>query len=97
LDGIDALPASDETAVRFELLENPTLRRQMGEYGRRRVEENLAWKYSVPVLLDAYETLFSGQVVRRARELETADLALPELAKPDNHASGRRMNGSVVA
>ena len=52
-----------------ELLENPVLRKQMGEYGRRRVEEQLAWKYSVPVLLDAYETLFSNRVVRSAREL----------------------------
>jgi glycosyltransferase involved in cell wall biosynthesis len=54
-----------------QLLENPTLRRQMGEYGRRRVEEKLAWKYSVPILLDAYETLFAGKVTRRAKELDT--------------------------
>jgi glycosyltransferase involved in cell wall biosynthesis len=54
-----------------ELLENPTLRLQMGQYGRRRVEEQLAWKYSVPILLDAYETLFTNKVTRRAKELDT--------------------------
>jgi glycosyltransferase involved in cell wall biosynthesis len=54
-----------------QLLENPILRRQMGEYGRRRVEEKLAWKYSVPILLDAYETLFTGKPTRRAKELDT--------------------------
>jgi glycosyltransferase involved in cell wall biosynthesis len=54
-----------------QLLDNPTLRLQMGQYGRRRVEEQLAWKYSVPILLEAYETLFSNKVVRRAKELDT--------------------------
>jgi len=80
-----------------ELLDNPTLRRQMGEYGRRRVEEHLAWKYSVPVLLDAYETLFSGQVIRRARELETADIVSTSPVRTDNNLKERRLAGGVVA
>lgn len=63
-----------DLAERVEsLLETPLLRQQMGEYGRRRVEEKLAWKYSVPILLDAYETLFSGNVVRTAQELNESD------------------------
>jgi glycosyltransferase involved in cell wall biosynthesis len=63
-----------------QLLENPTLRRQMADYGRSRVEEKLAWEYSVPILLDAYETLFSNKVVRRAKELN-ADGPTPPTPK----------------
>ena len=37
------------------LLDNPDERKKMGEFGRRRVEKELAWEYSVPNLLAAYE------------------------------------------
>ena len=37
------------------LLDNPEERKRMGEFGRRRVEKELAWEYSVPNLLAAYE------------------------------------------
>jgi glycosyltransferase involved in cell wall biosynthesis len=41
------------------LLEHPDQRRQMGEIGRKRVESELAWKFSVENLLAAYERVFS--------------------------------------
>jgi len=41
------------------LLEKPDERRRMGELGRRRVEKELAWKYSVQNLLAAYQRAFS--------------------------------------
>jgi len=41
------------------LLNNPDERRRMGEFGRRRVEKELAWQYSVENLLAAYEKAFS--------------------------------------
>jgi glycosyltransferase involved in cell wall biosynthesis len=41
------------------LLEHPEERRRMGEFGRRRVETELAWEYSVENLLAAYEKAFS--------------------------------------
>jgi glycosyltransferase involved in cell wall biosynthesis len=41
------------------LLEHPEERMKMGEFGRRRVETELAWKYSVENLLAAYEKAFS--------------------------------------
>jgi glycosyltransferase involved in cell wall biosynthesis len=37
------------------LLDRPEERMKMGEFGRKRVEEALAWEYSVPTLLAAYE------------------------------------------
>jgi glycosyltransferase involved in cell wall biosynthesis len=40
------------------LLDHPEERRKMGEIGRARVEEQLAWKYSIVNLLDGYERAF---------------------------------------
>jgi glycosyltransferase involved in cell wall biosynthesis len=45
------------------LIDRPDERKRMGEFGRRRVEKELAWKYSVANLLAAYERAFS----KRAR------------------------------
>jgi glycosyltransferase involved in cell wall biosynthesis len=42
-----------------ELLDDRDRRAAMGEYGRRRVENELEWKYVVPKLLAAYEVAFA--------------------------------------
>jgi glycosyltransferase involved in cell wall biosynthesis len=39
----------------LELLDNEELRKKMGEFGRKRVAEKLAWQYSIPNLLNAYK------------------------------------------
>jgi glycosyltransferase involved in cell wall biosynthesis len=90
---------SAEMAQKVEaLLENPTLRRQMGEYGRSRVEEKLAWRDSVPILLDAYETLFGTRVVRRAKELDGESLHGPKVeGQASDTQEGLKIAGSVVA
>lgn len=41
-----------------ELLDDPERRSEMGQFGRRRVLEELEWKYEVPKLLQAYKVLF---------------------------------------
>jgi len=41
------------------LLAHPDERKRMGEFGRRRVEQELAWEYSVENLLAAYERAFT--------------------------------------
>jgi glycosyltransferase involved in cell wall biosynthesis len=46
------------------LLEHPKERERMGEFGRRRVETELAWEYSVDNLLVAYEKAFSKRTGR---------------------------------
>ena len=43
------------------LLDNPEERQRMGELGRRRVEKELAWEYSVPHLLAAYKKALTDQ------------------------------------
>ena len=48
----------------LELIDNPSQRRRMGEFGRRRLHEVLAWHHQEPTLLQAYDTLFA---LRRGR------------------------------
>ena len=43
-----------------ELLDDPKRRVAMGNYGRRRVENELEWKYEAPKLLRAYASLFAA-------------------------------------
>ncbi len=49
------------------LLENPEERKRMGECGRKRVEEALAWNYSVDSLLAAYSRAFNKKARSAAR------------------------------
>ena len=49
------------------LLDHPDERRRMGEFGRRRVEKELAWEYSVQNLLAAYERAFSKKSAFKKR------------------------------
>ncbi|MGH9256868.1 MAG: glycosyltransferase family 4 protein, partial [Vicinamibacterales bacterium] len=49
-----------------ELLDDPARRMEMGEYGRRRVERELAWQHEAPKLLAAYSSLWRGSAVSLA-------------------------------
>jgi len=40
-----------------ELLDDEALRRRLGDIGRRRVAETLAWEHQVPQLIDAYRSV----------------------------------------
>lgn len=42
----------------IELLDDEGRRKRMGEYGKRRVEEELQWTYEAPKLLAVYDALF---------------------------------------
>jgi glycosyltransferase involved in cell wall biosynthesis len=44
------------------LLDDPGLRTEMGEYGRKRLANELAWKYEEPKLLEAYDAIFEARV-----------------------------------
>jgi glycosyltransferase involved in cell wall biosynthesis len=50
---------ADFAANILRLLENADTRQEMGEFGRKRVEQQLAWEYSVDNLLAAYRRVFS--------------------------------------
>ena len=47
-----------------ELLDDPARRALMGAYGRKRVENELEWRYEAPKLLAAYETLWASPAAR---------------------------------
>ncbi len=52
------------------LLDHPEERERMGRFGRRRIEKELAWEYSVQNLLAAYEKAFSKKRGRPALQAE---------------------------
>jgi glycosyltransferase involved in cell wall biosynthesis len=54
------------------LLDHPAERQLMGEFGRRRVQMELAWDYSVGNLLAAYEKAFGKMPRKRALQAGTA-------------------------
>jgi glycosyltransferase involved in cell wall biosynthesis len=54
------------------LLDNPDERRRMGAFGRRRVEKELAWEYSVRNLLAAYDRAFAKRGSSEQTKVERA-------------------------
>jgi glycosyltransferase involved in cell wall biosynthesis len=54
----------DFAAKILGLLENEDERKRMGEFGRKRVQEELEWEHSVPNLLAAYQRAFSKRADR---------------------------------
>lgn len=44
-----------------QLLDDPELRKRMGEFGYNRVKNELEWQYESPKLLAAYEVIFDGK------------------------------------
>ena len=54
------------------LLDHPEERMRMGEFGRRRIEQELAWEYSVEKLLAAYEKAFSKVRGKSALEADSS-------------------------
>jgi glycosyltransferase involved in cell wall biosynthesis len=71
-DGDDR--AGDFAAKILWLLDHPEDRARMGEFGRKRIETELAWEYSVQNLLRAYEKAFSN--VRDKQALPADDPGL---------------------
>jgi glycosyltransferase involved in cell wall biosynthesis len=51
---------ADFAAKIIWLLGRPEERKKMGEFGRKRIEEQLAWEYSIPKLLAAYQKALDG-------------------------------------
>jgi glycosyltransferase involved in cell wall biosynthesis len=47
-----------------ELLDNPEQRARMGAFGRRRVQNELEWRYEAPKLLAAYDALWAKPAPR---------------------------------
>ncbi len=59
------VPCNDEfqfAQAIANLMDNPTLRLQMGQKGLERIETELAWPYQAKHLLEAYDTLTMGKL-----------------------------------
>jgi glycosyltransferase involved in cell wall biosynthesis len=54
----------DFAAKIAQLLDDPDRRRAMGEFGRRRVLDELEWRHEAPNLLAAYEALWTRSAPR---------------------------------
>jgi glycosyltransferase involved in cell wall biosynthesis len=63
----------DFAAKIVTLMDNPALRRSMGEIGLRRVQQELAWRHSVPNLLHAYETIIEPRSRRLVSTFDATD------------------------
>jgi glycosyltransferase involved in cell wall biosynthesis len=77
--------AQDFAAKIVTLLEHPQLRERMGEFGRQRVERQLAWQYEVPKLLAAYEALFAPAAAAAPAQTQETD-TLKRRATPGGSA-----------
>lgn len=53
--------AKDMADKIIELLDNPDLRKAMGEYGHKRVIEELSWEHTSKALLEGYDGYFKGR------------------------------------
>jgi glycosyltransferase involved in cell wall biosynthesis len=49
-----------------DLMDNPMRRKAMGQLGRKRIETELAWEFSVPELLRAYRAILPASASSRA-------------------------------
>jgi glycosyltransferase involved in cell wall biosynthesis len=76
----DALDFADKIVT---LLDDPERRRRMGQFGRNRVERQLAWDYEAPKLLAAYEALFAP------RATPARPAAPLEVKRPASAGAGR--------
>jgi glycosyltransferase involved in cell wall biosynthesis len=72
----------DFAAKLLWLLNHPDERNRMGEYGRRRVEKELAWEYSAQNLLAAYERAFSKRAPRWSFRQSAEHRVLPHQHRP---------------
>jgi glycosyltransferase involved in cell wall biosynthesis len=57
------------------LLDHPEQRKQMGDFGRQRVEECLSWEYSKGNLLAAYERAFEKRSKGRERVATSTEIS----------------------
>lgn len=75
------------------LLDHPEERRRMGEYGRKRVQEQLAWKYSEANLLGAYKRAFDKRFGKTRQSAILAD-SDPK-AIPDSGGARKQKDNSL--
>jgi len=74
-DGADHV--SDFAGKILWLIDHPEERARMGEFGRKRIEQELGWEYSVRNLLAAYERAFTKVRGMRIQEAQGSKAVTP--------------------
>jgi hypothetical protein len=60
-----------------QLMDDPDRRRAMGAFGRHRIETKLAWHYSIPNLLKAYQKVLARPVLAEPQVASQTDSVCP--------------------
>jgi glycosyltransferase involved in cell wall biosynthesis len=75
-----------------ELIDDPQRRKILAEFGRRRIEKELAWDFSIPNLLDAYRTVLPAAADSKRQVLQKAEITIQpqraSLARTSGYKSG---------
>jgi glycosyltransferase involved in cell wall biosynthesis len=56
-----------------ELIDDPQRRQAMGQFGRNRIETELAWSYSLPNLLEVYHRVLPGRLTRSSTTVQAIE------------------------
>jgi glycosyltransferase involved in cell wall biosynthesis len=90
----------DFAAKIVELIDDPERCRKMGQFGRKRVIEELSWDHEAPKLLEAYEAVFDRKSVRRSAAapvvVSSATFNGSWTSQPEASAGKEAINRSVT-
>lgn len=88
-------PVSDFATKILWLLDHPEERRRMSDFALKRVEQKLAWKYSIDNLLLAYKHVYSLQARTPDRKFGEPRSA-PSIATEPSHSISCKSGRSIV-
>jgi glycosyltransferase involved in cell wall biosynthesis len=72
-----------------ELMDDPRRREALGASGRRRFEAELAWEYSIPKLLEAYQAVFDPEKKVTSKAVAETRYQLEPTRKPQAPEKGQ--------
>jgi len=85
------VPNNDERAFAralAQLMNDPVRRKSLGAVGSRRIETELAWDYSIPKLLEAYQKVWLRRLEQAGLSCRNVELRFRLVAGPLVRASG---------
>jgi glycosyltransferase involved in cell wall biosynthesis len=85
------VPNNDERAFAralAQLMNDPVRRKSLGAVGSRRIETELAWDYSIPKLLEAYQKVLAPPIGASRPLVQERRVAIPPRRRPLVRASG---------
>lgn len=82
--GESAIYVPDNDPVKFAsalhaLMDDPAERKRLGRIGRERVEKEIAWEYSTPKLVEAYQRLLNLPIQQQAVNSRSDDMCVGQV------------------